>query len=525
MVPLLAKSEGVEKFFREIVKTSRNARQARGDLYSCRDSGKMERILHFAAGLSMDHTEQTRQLENAPIGALLWKYSVPAITGMLVSATYNIVDRAFIGQTIGEIGITAATLSFPAMMVINAMGMMIGVGSSTLLSIKLGEKKYVDAEKILGQAFFLFFVISIVLGAFGLYFLEPLLYLFGATEKAMPLAKEYLEIIFIGIFFQKIAFGVNTFIRSEGQPKVAMITVIISALLNVFFDWLFLYVFRTGIWGAAFATVLAQAITAGWILWLYFSGRTLVKIRFRYIRLNYGLARQIFVLGMPVFMLQVVNCFLQIIQNQQLKIYGHAYGLEHGLKDGPEIAIAVMGIIFSAVMIFIMPLLGIGQGMQPIIGYNIGAKQYARTRKTLSLGIVCSFFFSLVCVCIVMLKPEWLIYPFVQNDSPNREEMIRLGTRAIRFFAVTLPGVAVVITSTNYFQSRGRPVYALLLTLVRQVFLLIPLLLFLPVWAEARPGFSGLDGIWLATPISDLGSIALATLLLVREYRYFRRVE
>lgn len=473
----------------------------------------------------MEHNEQTRQLEHDPIGVLLWRFSLPAILGMLVSATYNIVDRIFIGQTIGEIGITAATLSFPAMMIINGLGMMIGVGSSTLISIKLGEKKAEDAEKIIGQAFLLFFIMSLVMGALGLLFLEPMLYLFGATETALPYAKEYLRIIILGIFFQKIAFGVNTFIRAEGRPRFAMLTMVISALLNTFFDWIFMCVLGTGIWGAAFATVLAQAITACWILWLYLSGRTLLKIRFRFIRLDYRLAKHIFILGLPPFTVQTVNSFLQMLQNHQLKIYGADYGLERGLQQGPDISIAVMGIIFSAVMIFIMPLLGIGQGMQPIVGYNIGAKKYARVRKVLSLGLIYAFGFSLICTVVIMIWPEWLIMPFVQADSPNRFEIIALGARAVRIFTVFLPGVAIVITASNYFQSRGQPFRALILTLIRQVLLLVPLLLFLPIWMRNLRGFSGLDGIWFATPIADLGSISLSIFFLIREYKFLKESE
>ena len=473
---------------------------------------------------SMDHTEQTRALENDSIRALLWRFSTPAILGMVVNATYNIVDRIFIGQAIGEIGITAATLSFPAMMIFNAFGMLIGIGASTLISIKLGEKKNEEAEKIIGQSLFLFALVSLLFFVFGMVFLEPMLAMFGATEISMPLAKEYLGVILFGILFQTISFGVNSFIRAEGQPRVAMLSMLIGAVSNTFLAWLFMIVFRTGIWGAAFATILAQALSSVWILWLYFSGRTLLKIRWRQIRFHYGLAFQIFSFGFPPFVMQMMGCVLQILQNHQLKHYGEIYGQLHGLQNGAEVSIAIMGILFSVFMLFLMPLLGIGQGMQPIVGYNIGALRHDRVARTLALALGSSCVFSFSCFLLVVLRPEWLIIPFFKSDSPEYAEIIKLGAHAVRVFSAMMPGVALVIITTSYFQSRGKPFRSLLLTLVRQVFLLVPLLLFLPYIFEKVPGsLTGLDGVWYSNPISDFGAIILAILFLVIEFKHLGR--
>ncbi len=471
----------------------------------------------------MDHTEQTRQLENASIRVLLWRYSAPAILGMIVNATYNIVDRIFIGQAIGEIGITAATLSFPAMMIFNSFGMLIGIGSSTLISIKLGEKKNGEAEKILAQALFLFLVVSVAFFVLGLIFLEPMLNLFGATKISLPLAKEYLGIILFGILFQTISFGVNSFIRAEGQPRVAMISMLIGAVSNTFLDWLFLIVLGTGIWGAALGTILAQAISSVWILWLYFSGRTLLKIRFREIRFNPRFTFQIVSFGFPPFVMQIMGCVLQILQNHQLKYYGAIYGNVHGLKNGAEISIAIMGILFSVFMLFLMPLLGIGQGMQPIVGYNIGARRFDRVARTLTLALSSAVLFSTASFLLVMIRPEWLIVPFIKLDSPERAEIIKLGVHAVRIFSIMMPGVGLVIITTSYFQSRGKPLRSLFLTMLRQVFLLIPLLLILPYVFETIPGSTGLDGVWYATPISDFGAIVLTIVFLTIEFKRLGR--
>lgn len=467
----------------------------------------------------MDHSEQTRQLEEESIRVLLLKYSTPAIFAMVVSATYNIVDRIFIGQAIGEIGITATTLAYPAMMIINAFGMLVGLGASTLISIKLGEKKNEEAEKLIGQAIFLFLAMSVVFLVFGLLYLEPMLKLFGATEISLPLTKEYFSVILFGVFFQKISFGVNGFIRAEGQPRVAMISTLIGAVANVVLDWFFLFVLGTGIWGAAFATILAQAISSLWILWLYFTDRTLLKIRFRLIRIDLHQIWQIISFGVAAFVMQIVGCVLQIFQNHQLIYYGEIYGRVHGLTNGAEISIAIMGTLFVVFMLFIMPLLGIGQGMQPIVGYNIGARRFDRVARVLTLALCTGFIFSSCCCLLVVLRPEWLIAPFIKFDSPERAQIIVLGTKAIRAFSIMMPGVGIVVIATNYFQSRGKPVRSLMLTLVRQVFLLIPMLFILPYVFENMQEATGLDGIWYSFPASDLGGIILVVYFLVIEFR------
>ncbi len=470
----------------------------------------------------MDHSERTRQLEFAPVGSLLWKYSVPAILGTVVNATYNITDRVFIGQTIGEIGITAATLSFPVMMIINGFGMMVGIGSTTLISIRLGEKRNRDAEKILGQSLCLFLVMFAAFLVLGLSFLEPMLNWCGATPISLPMSKEYLGVIISGLIFQHISFGVNSFLRAEGRPRIAMTTMFIAAIANIILDWFFLCVLRTGIWGAAFATVLAQAITSVWILWLYFSGRTLLKIRFEDFRLDLKVVRHVFLLGFSPFVMQIMACVLQVLQNHQLKYYGEIYGKAHGIEHGAEISIAILGILFTVFLLFLMPLLGIGQGMQPIVGYNIGAKKYDRVARVLKLSLISAFLFSLVCYLTVIIRPDWLILPFVKPDAPGREAIIALGVRALRIFSFCLPMIAIAITTTNYFQSSGRPLRALFLTLMRQVLLLIPLVLFLPYWFERQSGYYGIDGLWFAAPISDFGSFSLGVVFLFFEYRRLR---
>ncbi len=477
----------------------------------------------------MDHAERTRQLETRPVGRLLWEFSIPAVAATVVNASSAIINRYFVGQTIGEVGITAVTLSMPIMTVMLAMGMMIGIGSNTLISIRLGEKKYDEAERIVGQALFLFIILSIGFMIFGLLFQEPLLRLFGASDRVMPYAKEYVSVIVCGAFLHEMSFGVNGFLRSEGKPRIAMITTLIMALLNIFFDWLFLCVFRTGIWGAGVATILAQACSTGWVFWHYISGNTLLRWRLKYIRWDPVLVSRVFLLGMPPFIMQTLNCVLQIVQMNQLSYYGDLYGKAHGIENGGDLAIGVVGIIFVISLCMFLPILGLNQGMQPIIGYNIGARRYDRVSETLRLAIRCNMIFTFFCAAWVILFPETFLRPFVDPTSSSGTELIALGSHAVRIFMTMLPAAGVVVVTAGYFQSNGMPKRAIMLTLVRQVFLLIPMLLFLPRIMQSCDGFNGLDGVWFAVPISDFLSFLPALILIVMEFtrlhKESRRVE
>ena len=465
----------------------------------------------------MDHTERTRQLEERSVGRLLLEFSTPAILATVINASYSLINRFFVGQTIGDIGITAITVSFPITTIMMAAGMMIGVGSNTLISIRLGEKNHAEAERIVGQAVFLFIMLSVGFFAFGMPFLEPLLRLFGASERSMPLAKEYLSVSICGVIFHVFSYGVNGFLRSEGKPRIAMITILIAAFLNIFFDWLFLCVFRTTIWGAAYATILAQAVSTSWIIWHYTSGKTLLRWRLRNIRWNTPLARQVFLFGLPPFIMQLVGCVLQGIQNRQLGFYGDLYGLRIGLQNGGDLAISVMGILFVVFMMVWMPLLGLNQGVQPIVGYNIGSRRFDRVRKVLKLAIAAGLVYAAICAAAIVIFPEYLVAPFTSPGSPDRMELIRLGGYALRIVCSVLPLAGVIVIAAGYFQSNGMPQIAIALTLLRQVGFLLPLLFLLPQWFESSGHHSGLDGIWFAFLISDVGTFVLAAVFLWRE--------
>jgi len=467
----------------------------------------------------MDHTERTRQLEERSVGRLLLEFSVPAILATIINASYALINRFFVGRMIGEVGITAITVSFPLTTIMMAAGMMIGVGSNTLVAIRLGEKNNEEAQRIVGQALFLFIMLAVSFFVFGMTFLEPLLKLFGASERSMPLAKEYLSVSICGAIFHEMSYGMNGFLRSEGKPRIAMTTILIAALLNIFFDWLFLCVFRTTIWGAAYATILAQAVSTSWVIWHYTSGKTLLRWRLRYIRLNSSLARQVFLFGLPPCIMQLVGCVLQGIQNRQLGFYGDLYGLRVGLANGGDLAISVNGILFVIFMMVWLPLLGLNQGVQPIVGYNIGAKRFDRVRKALKLAIAVELVFTALCGAGIVIFPEYLIVPFTNPGSTDREALLHIGGHALRIVCSVLPLSGIVVVTAGYFQSNGMPKIAIALTLFRQVGFLVPLLFLLPWFFESLSSFGGLDGIWAAIMVSDVSAFLLATFFLGREMK------
>lgn len=468
----------------------------------------------------MDHHARTRHLAEGSIGRLLWLYSTPAILGLIVSATYTIVDRLFVGWMIGPVGITAVTLSFPIMLVMIAFGMLIGIGSNTLLSIRLGEHKFDDAEKILGQAVFMFLVISTLFGAAVIVWADPLLRLFGASDISLPQARQFLVILAAGSFFHTVSFGINSLLRCEGKPRIAMASLLLAAGLNIVFDAIFLCVFKTDVWGAAVATVLAQAVTSCWIFWLYLSGRTLIRLRLRHICWHTSLGREIVYLGSAAFVMQVAGCVVQAVANRQLNTYGNistAFEVSSRHETGGDLAIATMGIIFVVGTLLIMPLLGISQGLQPIVGYNVGANNPHRVRRVLRMALGYSSLFTMLAYSVVLAFPQWLFAPFVNNAIPDAEPLIAFGTHAIRIFLLGFPLVTVSIITSGYFQATGRPFQAMAITLTRQIFLLVPLTLLLPPVFEAWwPGY-GIEGVWVANPIADIVTGGLALTLLFRE--------
>ena len=462
----------------------------------------------------MSHAEKVRRLEHHPIGRLLLAFSLPAIAATVGSAAHIVINRIFVGQTHDEVGIAAITVTLPIVTIMMAIGMTVGIGSNTLISIRLGEKKNQEAEQIVGQALFLFGIFALGFMIFGLLFQVPLLQLFRTSEEVFPHAQRYLTVMVCGAFFHMISFGVNSFLRSEGKPHIAMFTTLIMVALNIFFDYLFLIVLRTGVWGAALATLLAQICSSSWIFWHYISGNTHLRWRLKYIRWNGKLAKEVFALGMPPFIMQMVACLTQIIQVRQIAYYGNLYGIEHNFEHGGDIAIGAFGILFVVWMVTIFPILGINQGAQPIIGYNVGAGHFDRVAKTLRLAICYVTGIAFVFTLVLMLFPEVLLRPF--SSENGGAEMLALACRATRITCCLLVTAGVTIIVSGYYQAIGNARMAIILTLIRQVVVFVPMLLIMPV-------FFGLDGMWIAVPITDFVVLLVTLFLLKRELVRLKR--
>lgn len=440
--------------------------------------------------------DRSKQLGEMKVSKLLMKFSIPAIVGMLVNALYNVVDRIYIGNGVGYEGIAGITISFPVMLILMGFSMLIGIGANSLVSIKLGENKKDEAEGIFGNAISLLIIISFTLSVIGIIFLDPLLRFLGASKQILPYAKDYLQIILLGAVFQSIGMGVNNFIRSEGNPNIAMYTMLIGAAINTILDPIFIFGFHWGMRGAAIATILAQAVSAIWVMRYFLGGKSLLKIHKKYLKLKISVILKIITLGAAPFAMQLAASVQNFIMNTSLVTYGG------------DIAISGMGIVNSIITLMIMPIFGINQGVQPIIGYNYGANKYDRVKEAYKLAVIFATVIIAAGWIMTRLFPEQLVSLFNRKDK----ELITFATFAIKRFMMFFPVVGFQIVSSNYFQAVGKPKHSALLGLSRQVLILIPSLLILPK-------FYGLEGILSAGPLSDIVSAVITGIFIIFEMK------
>jgi len=436
------------------------------------------------------------------IGKLLLSFSIPAIIGMVVNALYNVIDRLFVGKGVGPLGQAATTVAFPIPIVMFAFAMLIGIGAAASVSIKLGQKNQAEAEHILGNAFVLIILTSVSITILGLIFLDPMLVLFGASEEVMPLARDFVSILLAGTLLQNLGFGMNHIIRASGDPKTSMYTMLIGALVNIMLNPLFIFVFKLGIKGSALATIISQAVSTIWVMSYFLGGRSLLKIRKVNFKLNIGIVNQIFSIGMSPFLMQIAAAGVTIILNFRLKTYG-----------GDD-ALAAMGIVNSIANFILMPVFGINQGAQPIIGFNYGAKKYDRVIKTLKLAIIAGTCISTFGFLVTQLFPRAIISQFSGND----EQLLDLGVLFLRFMLFMLPIIGFQIVSANYFQAIGKAKISIFLALSRQVLVLIPVLLILP-------NFFGLLGVAAAGPTADFIASLLTLYMLAAEMKHMKELK
>lgn len=439
------------------------------------------------------------QMGDSSIPRLLLKFSLPAIVGLLVNALYNIIDSIFVGRGVGALGLAGVTVNFPVVTTFIACVMLIGMGATSLISIRLGQGKEEEAENIIGNALILFLVVGFLVTVLGLIFLEPIVIFFGASQELLPYAAGYLSIILIGSIPMAIGTGMNNFIRAEGNPKTAMYTMLIGTVTNIVLDYVFIFIFHWGIKGAAAATIISYCVTSTWVLYYFLSGKSMLKIRRVNLKLKKILVQSILVIGFPTFILQVASSVQQLILNRSLAYYGG------------DLALAVIGIIMSITTFLVMPAMGITQGAQPIIGYNYGAQKYDRVKSTLKLEILAATAILALGWTVSKLWPTQLIGLFSKNP-----QLIEMGTHGMRIFFFLIPLVGMQMISSGYFQAVGKPNQATILGLSRQIFIFIPLLIILPrIW--------GLEGVWLSAPFSDLGAFILTGIWLMVEFKNLNR--
>ncbi len=446
-------------------------------------------------------TDDRSSLGRKDIGTLIWDFSIPAITGMLVNALYNVVDSIFVGHGVGPVGLAAVTIAFPVMIVLMGFSMLVGVGATTLVSIRLGQKRIGDAEKILGNAFLLSVTSALVLSGLLFFFLNPILVALGAEPAVLPYARDFTAIIIAGSVFMFTGFGLNNIIRAEGNPRLAMLTMVMSALINTLLNPLFIFGLGLGIKGSALATVISQAVSAAWVVAHFRSPRSILKLHGDNIRPDRRIIARIIAMGSSAFFMQVAASLVAGLFNNILMAYGG------------QTAIAAMGVINRVSMLVLMPLFGISQGTQPVIGYNYGARNYGRVREAVVKGSLAATAVAVAGFAVVELLDVQIIRLFTSDA-----DLVALGAAGLKIFLAMLPVIGFQIIGVTFFQAIGKPMHSLLLSLSRQLLILIPVLLILP-------RFVGLQGVWLAGPIADLGSTLLAAALVAAQIRRLPKVE
>lgn len=456
--------------------------------------------------------QRTERMGTEKITKLLWEFGVPATVGIVVNALYNIVDSIFIGRGVGELGIAAATASFPPMLLMMAFGMLVGGGGNALMAIKLGEKDYVTSERILSNALTLMIIISALVTGLGLIFMEPVLRISGADAAVMPYAKDYLSIIYWGMIFQCIGFGMNNFIRTTGSPKRAMVTMLTGAVVNIVLDYLFIIKMGMGVKGAAFATIIGQAVNAVIVLQYFLGKKSPIRLHTGAMKLRLSLVKSILALGAASFAMQVAASIVNIVLNSSLTRYG-----AHSVI-GSSGGLAAMGVVSKIAQFFVLPVMGIVVAAQPLIGYNFGAQQFDRVKEafikaTIGSTIYLTFFWILI---------EAFPAPLVALFGLKKAAISNFASVALRYYLLLMPVIGFQMIASNYFQATGQPAKSAFFTLSRQVVFLIPAIYLAPVVAGALGADANgqLIAIAIAAPVSDFLSTLLVGVFVAREFRH-----
>lgn len=446
-----------------------------------------------------DNKKATLELGTRPVGRLLWEYALPAIIAMTASSLYNIIDRIFIGQVVGPEAIAGLAITFPFMNLAGAFGAAVGVGASTAISVKLGQKDYTTAENILGNTVTLNLIIGIGFSIVCLVFLDPILRFFGASEATLPYARDFMQIILAGNVFSHMYFGMNAVLRAASKPKQAMYATIFTVFMNILLDVVFILWLGWGIRGAAFATIISQTLALCWQMKLFSNKSELLHLKRGIYRLKAQLVKIIIAIGISPFLMNVCACVVVIFVNNQLARYGG------------DMAVGGYGISNSVATIFAMFVIGLNQGMQPIAGYNYGSQQLDRLMRVLKLAIIGA-------TCIMTFG--WLTGEFfpqqISRLFTTDKELTDMSIVATRFNMLAFPIIGFQMVVTNFFQCIGKVKISIFLSLSRQLLVLVPLLGILPL-------FFGLNGVWYALPASDTTASVIALVIITIYMRKFKK--
>ncbi|MGI6422513.1 MAG: MATE family efflux transporter [Syntrophomonadaceae bacterium] len=437
--------------------------------------------------------ERALQLGERTIKHLLWQFSLPAIIGMLANSSYMIINRLFIGNVVGADAISGLSVTMPISLIITAFGMLIGIGSGAMISIRLGQNRPQDAEHILGNALSLLLIISVLVSGTLLFWLDELLVAFGASPNTLPYGRQFISIILLGSAFQYISFGLVAIIRSEGNPRISMGIMLLNAGLNVVLDFVFVYLLHWGMPGTAIATVISQAVAATLAIRHFLGPSSIIKLHWSNMLPSRPVIQSILSIGIAPFAMQLVSSLIVILYNQGLAKYGG------------DSAIGAFGIIYTITMFTLMPVVGISQGLQPIAGYNFGARKYDRVKASLKLAILYATYIVFLGFVIIQLGAGPIMRSFTSET-----ELLDLGIYGLRVFLFCLPIIGFQIISANFFQAIGKGFTSMFLNLLRQLILLIPMLLIFPY-------FLGLNGVWLSSPVSDISAAIITAVVLLRE--------
>ena len=447
----------------------------------------------------MDNKQAALELGTKPVGQLLWQYALPAIVAMSASSIYNIIDRAMIGQIVGPEAIAGLGITFPFMNLSAAFGAAVGVGSSASISVKLGQRDYQTAQNLLGNTMTLNLIIGFSFMVISLLFLDPILYFFGASEVTLPYAREFMTIILLGNVMTHMYFGMNAVLRAAGKPKHAMYSVLFTVAMNIVLVVMFVWWFRWGIRGAALATVTSQTLAMCWQLWLFSDKQEILHLKRGIYKLKQRLVTSIIAIGISPFLMNVTSCVIVIIMNNQFVRYGG------------DMAVGAYSIANSVVMMFFMFVMGVCQGMQPIVGYNYGAEKYDRMLRCLFLAIGYATLILLIGWALSMLFPREIARIFTTDET-----LIELSARGIKLDMLVFFVVGSQATITHFFQSIGKVKVSIFLSLSRQLFLLLPMAYVFPlIW--------DLDGVLYSMPASDFGSFAMTIPMLIWYMRKLRK--